>query len=175
MKAALILMSGSPLSGKSTLSKKIKKHFGQECFVISTDSIRKKLTGDYSDHSREFDVWAAIVKKAIKDLNNKKIVVIDATLRQKDIRLKHIDYYKNYDIYYIAFEQLSFETILERNQERVWKQLDESTLKNMWQGYEFPDEEELKLYKKSIVINNENSDLKLVELLSYIDEERRKV
>jgi predicted kinase len=167
-------MSGSPLSGKSILSKKIKKHFGQECFVISTDNIRKRLTGDYSDYSREFDVWAAIVKKAIKELNNKKVVVIDATLRQKDIRLKHIDYYKDYDIYYIAFEQLPFEVILERNQERTWKQLDEETLKKMYEGYEFPDEEELKLYKKSIVINNENSDLKLTELLTYIDEERRK-
>jgi predicted kinase len=169
----LILISGSPLSGKSTLCKKIKKHFGDQSKLLSTDEFRKSMTGSYSDYSREYAIWADIVKIALKNLNEEKIVILDATLRQKDLRLKHLEYYKKYPIFLIAFEQIPIEVLLERNMEREEKKLPEERLRELWSGYEFPDDEELKLYEKSIIINNENSNEKIKELLDYIQERRK--
>jgi predicted kinase len=171
-KASLILMSGSPLSGKSTVTKQIRKFFGGDCVVVSTDEIRRELTGDYINHTREFDVWAIIVKRTLKALKRGKVVVLDATLRQKDLRMRHLKYYKNYPIYYIAFEKIPFEVILERNEERTWKQIDKTILKKLWEEYEIPTEEEMTLYKKSTMINNDNSEKKISELLDYIQKER---
>ena len=174
MKPVLILMSGTPLAGKSTLAHKIKDHFGSDCKIVSTDEIRKSLTENYADYSREYDVWTVAVKNVLKHLNKGRVVVMDATLRQKDVRMEHLKYYKDYDIYYIAFERLPYEVIEERNIDRYWKTLDSENLKRLYDGYEFPEPDELLLYKKAIIINPENQDLNVNNLLYYIDQERRK-
>jgi predicted kinase len=171
-KGMLILISGSPLSGKSTVCKKIKDYFKKDSVLLSTDEFRRHMTGSYGDYSREQDVWAEIVRITLKNLKRKKIVILDATLRQKDLRMKHIDYYKKYELYYIAFEQIPFGVLLERNNERTEKKLNEKRLKEMYDGYQLPQEDELKLYHKSIVINNENSEIKINELINYIQERR---
>jgi len=169
----LILISGAPLSGKSTICRKLRKYFGDSSRLLSTDEFRKNMTGSYSDYSKEYDIWAEIVKVATKNLEKQKIVILDATLRQKDLRLKHIEYYKKYPICLISFEKLPIDVLLERNRQRTWKQLDEATLMKFWDSYEVPDEAELQLYDYSIVVNNGNSDGKLAELITYIEEGRK--
>jgi predicted kinase len=171
-KGMLILISGSPLSGKSTICRKMKDHFKKDSVLLSTDEFRRHMTGSYGDYSKEHAVWAEIVRIALKNLKRKKIVILDATLRQRDLRMKHLEYYKKYEIYYIAFEQLPFSVLLERNSDRSEKKLTESRLKELYDGYQLPTEDELKLYQKSVVINNENSEIKLNELISYIEERR---
>jgi predicted kinase len=168
MKACIVLMSGSPLSGKSTIAKQIKSHFGGNCYIASTDEIRKEITGTYEDHSREADVWATVIKRMLKHLGKGKVVVLDATLRQKQLRLDHLEYYKRFPIYYIAFERLPVEVILERNLQRNWKQIDESRLREMWAEYEVPDEEEMKLYAGATMINNDNAAEKVGAIISQI-------
>ncbi len=172
MKACIVLMSGSPLSGKSTVVKQIKSYFGGDCYVASTDEIRKEITGTYEDHTRETDVWATIIKRMLKHLEKGKVVVLDATLRQKQLRMDHLEYYKRWPIYYVAFERIPIETILERNQERVWKQIREERLRELWAEYEVPDDEELKLYAGAAKINNENAAEKVRSLMEQIRAKR---
>jgi predicted kinase len=172
MKACIVLMSGSPLSGKSTIAKQIKSHFRGDCYVASTDEIRKEITGSYEDHSREKDVWATVIKRMLKHLERGKVVVLDATLRQKQLRLDHIEFYKKWPIYYIAFERLPIETILERNLQRNWKQIREDRLREMWAEYEVPDGEELKLYAGAELVNNLNSSERVRAMIDKIEASR---
>lgn len=171
-KGMLILTSGSPLSGKSTLCAKIKRRLGDDSKLLSTDEFRRNLTGSYSDYTKEHAVWAEIIRVALKNLDDNKVVILDATLRQRDLRIKHLEYYKKYEIYLVAFEQMPLEILLERNLNREDKRLPEDRLEELWSGYEFPDDEELKMYEKSIIVNNENSDEKIAEMLDYIQERR---
>jgi predicted kinase len=166
-------MSGSPLSGKSTVTKQIKRLLEGDCVIVSTDNIRKEITGDYINHTQENAVWATVIKRILKALSKGKVAVLDATLRQKDLRMKHLEYYKDYPIYYIAFEKIDLNVLLERNDDRTWKHLDETILKKLWEEYEVPTEEEMSLYKKAVLINNDNSNDKVAELLKYVQEQRK--
>lgn len=172
MKACIVLMSGSPLSGKSTLIKQMKSHFRGDCYVASTDEIRKEITGTYEDHTREKDVWATIIKRMLKHLEKGKVVVLDATLRQKQLRMDHLEYYKRWPIFYMAFDRIPLEVILERNLERTWKQIREEKLRELWAEYEVPDDEELKLYAGAVRVNNDNSQGKLKEMIALIEAKR---
>jgi predicted kinase len=172
-KASLVLMSGSPLSGKTTLAREIKKHFSDDCVIISTDEIRKEITNSYEDHSKENAVWAEVTKRTLSSLKTGKVVIIDATLRQKEVRMKHLSYYKDYPIYYIAFEKLDIEILKERNDNRKFKRLDEETLVKMWNEYEVPTDDELVMYRQAMRINNDNSAEKLPEMLAAIDRQRK--
>jgi predicted kinase len=167
MKKTLVLISGSPLSGKSTLIRKLIREL-KNYVVASTDETRKELLGNYEDHSREEEVWKLVLKKLNDGLKQGKITILDATLRQKDLRMNFLKEYSDCDIYYIAFEKLPLDLILERNKKRTWKQIPEDILKRLWNEYEFPTDEELKLYKDFIVVNNSNGEIKLRFLINKI-------
>lgn len=71
----LIIMCGISGSGKSTY---IKNHFSHEN-IVSPDLLRKQLTGDISDQSRNRDVWQSAYNKTEYYLSTGKNVVFDAT------------------------------------------------------------------------------------------------
>jgi predicted kinase len=168
MSGRLVIMSGSPLSGKSTAAKMLAEMLGADALIFSTDETRRQLTGSYSDRSKEKEVWELITKGATEHLKRGGISIIDATMRQKKLREAHLDHYKEWPIFYIAFEKIPLETIAERNISRKSKSLDEETLKRLWQEYELPDEEELSRYSASVVINNQNSAVRIAELSEKI-------
>jgi predicted kinase len=77
----LIALSGVPGSGKSTLIKRIvKSHPGTRIVVVNPDAIRKQLTGDMSNHSRDPEVWRS-AHQQVRDASEKgQPVIFDATL-----------------------------------------------------------------------------------------------
>lgn len=68
-------MIGCSGSGKSSY---IKKHFKPEV-VVSPDDLRKKFTGDVTDHSQEGKVWATVPKLLQQKLDKYDEAVLDAT------------------------------------------------------------------------------------------------
>jgi predicted kinase len=73
-KSGLVLPIGISGSGKSTWINTLTNRT-----VISPDEIRKELTGNISDQSRNKEVFAIAKKRAIEALKNGKLVVFDAT------------------------------------------------------------------------------------------------
>ena len=71
----LIFLIGISGSGKSTY---IKKHFKPEV-VVSPDDLRRKITGDVTDHSQEGRVWATVPVLLKKKLEKYGEAVLDAT------------------------------------------------------------------------------------------------
>lgn len=134
---ALFLPIGIPGSGKSTWIKKNileNKNFSPSSFVIvSPDEIRKELTGDISDQSKNAEVFEEAKKRASEALNKGKIVIFDATNLNTENRLSLIgdilslvkspDIYENItkNIYYKIFDSSP-----EVSGERIRKDIEQS-------------------------------------------------
>lgn len=75
-KPKFIIPVGISGSGKSTWINANRK---SNTVVISPDEIRRELTGNISDQSKNNDVFVLAFKKAIDALNNGNDVIFDAT------------------------------------------------------------------------------------------------
>lgn len=71
----IVLMVGPSGSGKSTY---VKTHFSG-ALILNADRIRKKLTGDESDQTRNREVFAKVRADASRALRNGRLVVVDNT------------------------------------------------------------------------------------------------
>ncbi|MHA1280950.1 MAG: AAA family ATPase [Promethearchaeota archaeon] len=89
MMPLFIMMIGIPGSGKSRW---IEENINKDDFVIvSTDKIRKEITGKVSDISQDDNVWK-IAKQRIKEaLSNGKNAILDATNVNRKKRLEFIE------------------------------------------------------------------------------------
>ena len=65
-----------PGSGKSTYLKTLNN---SNISIVSPDNIRKELTGNISDQSKDMDVWAEVEKRINELLSQWKYVILDAT------------------------------------------------------------------------------------------------
>jgi predicted kinase len=84
-----IMMIGIPGSGKSTIVNDLAKEYNAS--VVCPDQIRKNLTGDISDQSRNNEVWS-IAKQFINDALDGNInVILDATNTVSKYRKKFIE------------------------------------------------------------------------------------
>ncbi len=103
----LILPIGISGSGKSTWIDKIKNQ-RQDVVIVSPDEIRKELTGDISDQSKNKEVWEIAKQRVIDALNADKLVILDATNVNTEERLKFIsavfDKTGRKDLFYKIFE-----------------------------------------------------------------------
>jgi predicted kinase len=96
--AASVGISGS---GKSTFGNKL-----ENITVICPDDIRKELTGDISDQSRNVEVWRLAYDRLCKSLENREDVYFSATtLTSKNLKalLNVVEYLKP-EITIYAFE-----------------------------------------------------------------------
>jgi len=99
--AKLIASCGISGSGKSTFGNKL-----ENTTVICPDDIRKELTGDISDQSRNVEVWRIAYDRLRKSLENGKDVYFSATtLTSKNLKalLNVVEYLKP-EITIYAFE-----------------------------------------------------------------------
>lgn len=74
---SLILTIAIPGAGKSTWIKSFNKN--NKYIVVNPDKIRKELTGNISDVSRDSEVWAIAKKRVVDALENGQDVILDAT------------------------------------------------------------------------------------------------
>ena len=70
------MLIGIPGCGKSTYIRQIDNN---NVVVVSPDNIRKELTGNISDQSKNADVFEIAEKRIIKNIFDGKYVILDAT------------------------------------------------------------------------------------------------
>ena len=99
-KKALIVLCGAPASGKSTWGKK----FAQENNVmyISTDEIRKELSGDESNQSVSAQAFATARARVSAALGADKSAMIDATSVTRKARKDWINLGRGHGAFIIA-------------------------------------------------------------------------
>ena len=104
VKPKLILPVGISGSGKSTW---INANTDSNTIVVSPDNIRKELTGNISDQSKNDLIWTIAFKKIVHALNSGKNVILDATNIESNNRKKLLNYLRdNVDRPFDAFAKI---------------------------------------------------------------------
>lgn len=112
-----IIMVGPPGSGKTTVAKQLASEYD---FVrVSPDEIRKELTGDTTDQTRNNEVFGVVYSELEELLESGKNVVYDATNCRGAYRYKILDVTRDlaYKIICIC-ATTSIGECLDRNKER---------------------------------------------------------
>ena len=81
---------GIPGSGKSTVLRQLAEKY--DYTYISSDEIRKELTGNETDQSRNKQVWEETYKRITQSLQQGKNVVLDRTFVNDFERTKVINF-----------------------------------------------------------------------------------
>ena len=83
----IILTIGISGSGKSHWIKTLPK---EKYVIISPDEIRKELTGDISNKTKDKEVYDEVYRRTIKFLKQNRNIIIDSTNLKKNQRRKFI-------------------------------------------------------------------------------------
>ena len=128
-------------------------------YIISSDQLRKEITGHQQDLSQDELVWKifySLAKSYSEDKNG--IVVLDATNAKKEYRLDNIkpfrDLYDNIDL--VCF-QIDKQLVLKQNKEREFP-IPEDALLRLIDAFEVPDEEEKAFFDHIDFIVDHNID-----------------
>ena len=78
----LIVLSAIAGAGKSTFAKHYKiNHVNENVFIVSSDEIRKELTGVYSNLDYDKEMWEIYFKRIniLRDANEDCTIIADST------------------------------------------------------------------------------------------------
>ena len=152
----LIALSAIAGAGKSTYAKHYKiNHKDENVFIVSSDEIRKELTGVYSNLNYEKEVWDIYFRKIniIRDSNEEVTIIADSTNILNKFR-KQLGIIEGFDKKELVVITKDLPLILKRNRERDHaKYVPEYAIKNMWDSWEEVDKETAKLFDEVIRID----------------------
>lgn len=88
----LLIPVGISGSGKSTW---IKSNINSNTIIVSPDEIRKKLTSDISNQTKNGEVWSIAFNEIANALNNKNVILDATNISSTDIK-RLINYLKQH-------------------------------------------------------------------------------
>ncbi len=152
----LIALSAIAASGKSTWAKHYKiNHKDENVFIVSSDEIRKELTGVYQNLNYEKEVWEIYFKRIdiLRDSNKDCTIICDST-NIINAHRQILGKLPGFDKKTLVVISKDLPVILERNRQRDHaKYVPESAIKDMWNNWEKVDEETAKLFDEIIYVN----------------------
>lgn len=150
----LYVLSACPGCGKSTYAHKIKNE-NKNCFIISSDEIRKNLTGSYQDFSKDKLLWEEFEHKVIEYSNIDDVtVVLDAAIDSDELRKKYYKLGQNYDKRILVVFKKSLKEVLKNNKDRKEeKWVPEDVVIKMFNRFEMPSKEIVDLFDEYIYID----------------------
>ena len=145
----LIVLSGVPGSGKSYFSNALMQDKEKHVYIISSDQLRKEITGHQQDLSQDELVWKIFYSLARSYSEDKDgIVILDATNAKKEYRVDNVKPYKNlYDEVDLVCFHIDKDLVLKQNREREFP-IPEDALLRLIDAFELPDEEEKEFYDR---------------------------
>lgn len=152
----LIVLSAIAGAGKSTFAKHYKiNHVNENVFVVSSDEIRKELTGVYSNLNYEKEVWDIYFKRIniLRDSNEDCTIIADSTNILNKFR-KIPGNLGGFDKKTLVVITKDLPLILERNRSRDRaKYVPEAAIKEMWNQWEKVDEETASLFDEVVYVD----------------------
>lgn len=141
---------GAPGAGKGTWASGFLS-INKNILYISTDSIRKELSGDESNQSVSAQAFK-LAKQRLEDaLKNNKSVIIDAANMYRKTRKDFLDIAKKYNAETIAIVfEVDKNTLLDRNKKRGeqgGRNVPEWVIDSMISKYQRPDTTEFDIVK----------------------------
>ena len=152
----LIALSAIAGAGKSTWAKHYKiNHKDENVFIVSSDEIRKELTGAYSNMEHDKDVWEIYFKRIniLRDSNSDCVIIADSTNIYNSHR-QILGELPGFDKKSLVIISKDLPVILERNKQRDHaKYVPEFAIKEMWEKWEKVDEKTAKMFDEVIYVN----------------------
>ena len=152
----LIALSAIAGAGKSTYAKHYKiNHKNETVFVVSSDEIRKELTGVYCNLNYEKDVWSLYFKRirTLRDSNPDCTIIADSTNILNKYR-QELGVLDGFDKKTLVLITKDLPVILERNRQRDHaKYVPEHAIKEMWDMWEKVDKETGDLFDEIVYVN----------------------
>ena len=125
------IMVGIPGSGKSTLARSLG------CRIICPDEIRKALSGDAADQTKNDEVFKLAYEELNDAITKQQDVVFDATNLSERIRRKIITRCPAEAEIIALVKDVPFGVALERNNNRD-RVVPEYAMKRMFKNFEYP-------------------------------------
>jgi len=152
----LIALCAIAGAGKSTYAKHYKmNHKDENVFIVSSDEIRKELTGVYSNLNYEKEVWEIYFKRIniLRDSNPDCVIIADSTNILNKYR-KILGDIEGFDKKTLVVITKDLPVILERNRQRDHaKYVPEAAIKDMWEKWEKVDEDTASLFDEVIYLD----------------------
>ena len=151
----LIVLSGVPGSGKSYFCKTIKKIKESHVYVVSSDELRREITGRQSNLNEDELMWKIFFSLAkTYSLDKEGVVVLDATHVSKKMRvdrnkkLKHL--FEEVDL---VMWNIDKQIVANQNLQREYP-IAPDVLERFYQILELPTEDDKKFFDKIIMVTS---------------------
>lgn len=151
----LIVLSGVPGSGKSYFCKTIKKIKESHVYVVSSDELRREITGRQSNLNEDELMWKIFFSLAkTYSLDKDGVVVLDATHVSKKMRvdrnkkLKHL--FEEVDL---VMWNIDKQVVANQNLQREYP-IAPDVLERFYQILELPTEDDEKFFDKIIMVTS---------------------
>ena len=151
----LIVLSGVPGSGKSYFCKTIKKIKESHVYVVSSDELRRDITGRQSNLNEDELMWKIFFSLAkTYSLDKEGVVVLDATHVSKKMRvdrnkkLKHL--FEEVDL---VMWNIDKQVVANQNLQREYP-IAPDVLERFYQILELPTEDDEKFFDKIIMVTS---------------------
>ena len=164
-----ILLSAVPGAGKSTWAEQYRLTH-DNVYVVSSDGIRKELSGVYQNFEHEEDVWKIFFKRIheYRDLADDVTVIADSTNIYNRHRQMYGEKVEGFDKKIMVEIIRPLEVLLKQNQERMKGRIViEDVVKRMYRDYEKPTPEVINLYDEYIVIDGDFDASKVDKSFHY--------
>lgn len=150
-----ILLSAVPGAGKSTWALQYQMTH-PHVYIVSSDDIRKELTGVYQNWDKEQEVWDLYFKRIIeyRDLFDDVTVIADSTNIQNKFRLFYGQNVTGFDKKCLIILDRPLDIVFKQNLERSSdKIVPEDVIKSMHDRFEIPTQEVIDSYDEFITIH----------------------
>ena len=153
----LIILSGIPGSGKTTYALGVKSVL-PKVEVISSDEVRRQVTGRADNGTQETLVWQEFEAQIKKAAQNNDIVIADSTALTNALRMKWFRVFRSFfDKIELVYLNIPFAVCWERNLARERK-VPLNPMAGMFKLLEEPNEEVNNSFDSIIVISEEDKD-----------------
>jgi len=164
-----ILLSAVAGSGKSTWAEQYRLTH-KNVFVVSSDTLRKEITGEFSNLSHDKEMWERFSKdiEKYRDVSDDVTVIADSTNILNKFRIFYGKTVTGFDKKILVVIKKNIETTLETNKLRSEDRIiPDKVIESMFDSWEEPDEETLSYFDEYIVINKWFSSSKVKDEFHY--------
>ncbi len=149
----LIVLSGVPGSGKSYFSKTIKKIKGSHVYVVSSDQLRKEITGSQSNLTAEELMWKVFYSLAkTYSLDKDGVVILDATHVSTKLRVdRNKPLKKLFDEVILVMWNIDKQTVSNQNLQREYP-IPPEALDKFFSIFELPTEKDYQFFDKILMV-----------------------
>ena len=134
----MICLAGMPGSGKTTWALEfLKRH--PDYLYFSPDAYYERINGDDRKREHPFEIWMAMFRDIHTAEMNGDNVLIDSDNLTYAQRNQWIEWFPNFEAYFLAYMEEDFNTCMERVSKRK-RTIPEIVMREKWYKWENPEE-----------------------------------